>query len=473
MKLSKIQEKYDVNSTALNKFCWENGVVPIFNCSDFYIDRYKNIYRIQNIIGKLQLEKLEPVGVVTKRMIPVYLLKNDKNRKVRLRLDVIYLCTKYGPMPSSSIAYTKNEIFTYSKKLYYTVHKYQRVDEKTILVNDIEFKLAQVGTPVYASKDGALFNDKLRQFCTHLSDFKFYKNISCRDNNNNTVRLKVHRMVYQAWKLNGEKLSSDIPIDHKDGFKNHNWIENLEETTHRDNFRKSGYNQNLRMITWTPEIIERLCQLLEKGIYGPKDIADILKSEFKDFNNSYSSIKHKIYEIVNGEFWTDISSKYNVDNYTKMVNTHNNIATEDEIIHKICKAYITKKYSSNRELADDINVSYSIVNRVIRGEYRRDISSQYNFEYPKRKHGGMTEDEVKQICDSIMIDRRSVENTAKIFHRDKKIIRKIMRRELFPDISKKYNFEKYYPKYNYMINYTPYVSMIFNSLYTPNRDMKI
>ena len=280
-------------------------------------------------------------------------------------------------------------------------------------------------------------------------------------------------MVYQAWKLNGEKLSSDIPIDHKDGFKNHNWIENLEETTHRDNFRKSGYEQNLRMITWTPEIIERLCQLLEKGIYGPKEISDILKSEFKNFNNSYGSIKHKIYEIVNGEFWTDISSKYNVDNYTKMVNTHNNIATEDEIIHKICKAYITKKYSSNRELADDINVSYSIVNRVIRGEYRRDISSQYNFEYPKRKHGGMTEDEVKQICDSIMIDRRSVENTAKIFHRDKKIIRKIMRRELFPDISKKYNFEKYYPKYNYMINYTPYVSMIFNSLYTPNRDMKI
>ena len=265
----------------------------------------------------------------------------------------------------------------------------------------------------------------------------------------------MHRLVYQAWRLNDVCIDSKIPIDHIDGFKNHNWVENLVSTTHRANYRKAAYIQNLRTTKWTPEIIDYMCQLMEFGTIGPKDILDKLREKFPTFNISYNNCKRRIYELLDKNFWKDISSNYNIDNYRKYQNYHKNAPSSDELIHQICKEYVSGKYASNKEIATKLNTTETIVNKVLRKEKRVDISSQYDINYIINKRHPLEEEEVTEICEEIIVHNMPIYLIAEKFHREKETIRKIIRRQIYTNITSKYNFEEKYPQYDYKIPYNP------------------
>lgn len=449
MLISKTEKKYGINITALNKLCRENGVVPIYMCSNYFINRVLDVFYFDK--ETLQFQKKYPYRYTKKHQIPVYLLQNDNNESVQLRLDYIYLSTWYGPMSPKFIHYYKTEKFSTDKHLYYTVETYLRKWDNEIVVNGISFTYAETSEKrdIYVSSSGMIFDNNQRVFRRYTFNKKYYNLVSVGDQES----YSVHRLVYQAWKLNGKKLDSSIPIDHIDGFKTHNWIDNLVASTHRANYRKAAYEQNLRTTKWSSEIIEYMCQLMEIGTYGPRDILTKIQERFPDFDISYSACKHRIYELMDDGFWEDISSKYNIHNYRKFQNTHNNVPSDDELIHKICQAYTSGKYTANRQIAKALGTTETIVNKVLRKDMRTDISSQYDIDYVSRRRHPITEEEAIEICNAIMIDDMPLYIAAEKFHREKESIRKLIRRQIYPEISKNYHFELKYPQYDYVIPY--------------------
>ena len=162
MLVSKIEQKYGINSTQLNRLCRKVGVVPIYMCSFYYINKDLQIYYLDNRDNELQFIMVTPYKYTKKHRIPIYLLKDDMGNSVQLRLDYIYLSTWYGPMPKTVIHYQKDEIFITSKHLYYSVDIYESHQDDIIMINGILFKHVTLSSlrDIYVSQTGVIFDNK-------------------------------------------------------------------------------------------------------------------------------------------------------------------------------------------------------------------------------------------------------------------------------------------------------------------------
>ena len=82
--------------------------------------------------------------------------------------------------------------------------------------------------------DGRVFNNKTNRSIGALGSGKYYK-ISVKDPESKKIRhMQVHRLVYAIHK---NDIPSDMQINHKDGNKHNNHIDNLEVVTHGENVR--------------------------------------------------------------------------------------------------------------------------------------------------------------------------------------------------------------------------------------------
>ena len=392
MLTSVVMEKYRINRSTLNALLWESKLTPIYNHSYDYIDKDGRVFYMEN---QKFIEK-KPVKFTKKHNMPIYRIINDiTGEPEQIRLDEIYLSTFYMPLNiKESTKYSKDWKFEYGKldEIKYCVKDYQRIDENTLIINGSPFKRiflnGKESTNYFISEMGVVFENNYQRFRKMVYNMKFYVYVTIMEK-----LLYIHRLVYNTWNDKTPWIDSSIQIDHIDGFKTHNWVSNLREATALENYRNAAYEQGLRSTIWTPEIIKTVCKMMAKGTYGPKDISDAI-------GIPYDKTKKKIYEILDKGHWSDISKKYDIENYRRMMHTHTHMPTQDEIIHKICQEYITGKYKTNKDLANKLGLSETIVNTVLRSENRPDISSQYdlNYSYKKRKD----EEEVHEMCKKIM-----------------------------------------------------------------------
>lgn len=458
MLISKIQKKYKMTSTALNDLCHINKVYPVFLHTDYFIDKNAVVYKLDISNEAPKFIALTPFKYSTKHNIPYYKLKNDiSNEYDKLRADIIYLSTFYGPMPKELIYY--RDSFNWATRdmneVYYHPFGIKYLDENNISIANIILKRIHnniESSHSFISEYGTVYNETTNQFTHHYFNKKLYHMVTIRFGD--YYYKGVHQLVYMMWINNGKEALPENTIDHIDGYKNHNWASNLREVSKLDNFRSAAYDQELRKTPWTYEIIHFVCKLMsDPNTSGISEMYNKTKSKFNDFEVSYSAFKHKIYEIKNGEFWRDVSSKYDVSAYDNNRSNHNNIAVSDELIHKICQIATNGiKYNSNKEMAEINNLPLGIVNRVLRGEYRTDISSQYNIQYSTKKRKSFTEEEIHSICQDFM-DGYAVNKIVERRNRNKNDIWKIIRREKYSEIGKMYNFESIRPDLNYTVEY--------------------
>ena len=457
MLISRIQAKYGFTSTALNEACMREGKRPIYLYSDYFIDKECNVYKLsRGNSGEVVFNKLTPERY-TKRNVPMYQLINDVTKeREKVRVDYAYLSTFYGPMPLNSIKYGNEKMFDPKNiaDLRYTIFSYHIQDTDTIFINGVEFKRYynnNIMDKIYITELGTCFNERRQIFLKYNHMHKLYVTIPLESKN-----YMLHRMVHQVWNNDNKSIGEGMQVDHIDGYKNHNWAKNLREISNLDNFRNAAYEQNLRTTPWTYEIIHFMCKQMEDPtVKGPTDINDRIKERFPNFNVKHGAVKHKIYEILNKESWIDVSSKYNVDVYRENFSSHNKSPTKDEIIHRLCKMVQDgTRPATNKELAKELGINPTIVNQVLRGEYRKDISSQYNIKYSEKKRIAFTEEEVHNICKDIMTGR-TIASIGEKYNRTPSDIKDILRREKHIAIGQQYNFESVRSKVNYLHPYNP------------------
>ena len=460
MLISRIQQKFKMTSTALNNLCRSEKKYPIFLHTDYFVDENAVVYILDVSNEEPNFIPLIPTSYSKSHNIPRYKIKNDlTNDYDKLRADIIYLSTFYGPMPKEMIVYYPS--FDWNNRVMddirYRTTFIKRIDENTISFYDEIMKRIIISgktSNYYISNKGTVYNLTTNTFTKHYFNAKLYHSISIPLDIFNYQT--IHRLVYCVWNNNGNLPKKGNSIDHIDGFKNHNWNSNLREVTNLENFRSAAYDQNLRNTPWSYEIVHYVCKLMSDiNTTGIREMYDKTIEKYKDFNVSYSAFKHKVYEIMNGEFWKDVASKYNVTAYKENFNNHIHAPTDDELIHKICQIATNGiKYENNKQMAEENNLPVHIVNRVLRGEYRTDISSQYNIQYSTKKRRGFTEDEVHTICQDFM-DGYAVNRIVERRGRNKCDIWKIIRREKYSKIGKQYNFESVRPDLLYAVPYDP------------------
>lgn len=182
---------------------------------------------------------------------------------------------------------------------------------------------------------------------------------------------KVHRLVAEAFIPNPDNKPE---VNHKDGNKSNNKIDNLEWNFPSENTHHASEN-GLRMATNSKESIEYVCVLLSSNNYN---IDDISKMSGVD--------KATIYKILNKKIWVDVSSKYNIDNYDRK--KHKTKITIKRITDEQCKNICTDLENNNgtmNDIAIRNNTTLRVVNLIFKRKYHTNISKDYDFSKYKKK----------------------------------------------------------------------------------------
>lgn len=189
------------------------------------------------------------------------------------------------------------------------------------------------------------------------------------------------------------------------------------------NYRRISSNYNI-IKNNTPakpnEILaEKICKMLEDG-YRIRDICEILNVN-----------RYMVADIKSGRNYVEISSRYNIPKPEVS-------AISEEKVHLICK-YIENGIP-NAEIANKLNISIDIVQRIKRGVSFKEISSQYSFSKESRSTY-ITDDTARKVCELLEKGYTSYA-ISKMSEIDATLgaITGIKRKQSFKHISKDYHF---------------------------------
>ena len=121
--------------------------------------------------------------------------------------------------------------------------------------------------------------------------------------------VQAHRMVMNTFFY--RENSNELEVNHLDGVKYHNWIWNLEWSTHAENMTYAVNNNQFKHgevrgnSKLSNETVERICELIDAG-YNNRQIENILDP--KSINDV--NIGKILNNIRFGLSWKTISRKY-------------------------------------------------------------------------------------------------------------------------------------------------------------------
>lgn len=230
---------------------------------------------------------------------------------------------------------------------------------------------------------------------------------------------RVHRLIASAFLPAG---SAKREVNHIDGNKQNNRLDNLEWVTSKENKKHAWDNglyscsgENHGQAVHTEEQIREVCEMLSIEPSN-KLIADKLGVPV-----------HTVASVRSGKIWGKVSSEYSFDKKRVLVKDETlvlNIA--DMIMDGHRTGYI----------ADTLGVGRGEVNRVRRKDVHKQLLAGYNF--PENKFNKLTEDVVHVICHRLSCDEESVSEIANSLGLTRSSISKIKNRKTHTEISSQY-----------------------------------
>ena len=379
---------YGITQSSLDEICRKINVVPVPDYERFFTNLYGDLF-ILNITNGISLDRIKPYKIDKNTNVCTYSIYNMNDEIEDITNVELCARTYYGYFPYEYI-YLKNNEFIDNSSILYRIDQYEHITDDSILINGIIFKRiyyeGTIWTYDFISNKGVAFNDLKKKIFPHTFQHNMYHRHPIAVNHHQK-RIGTHRLVYNVW--SGRWVSSEFPINHIDGFKYHNIIDNLEETTHLANFRHAQLT-GLRDMPYSNEFIHTLCSLLESNKYKPREMQLLMGVP----DDKYSAFRNLIKSITMRGGWRDISKNYNLDNYK---NTRHDGLSDDKV-REICEFYI----NNNRNLKAVYNhysdMSHSGLAALCRGQSHKEITSQYNLG-PKKTH--ISRDIARKIRDMI------------------------------------------------------------------------
>jgi hypothetical protein len=217
--------------------------------------------------------------------------------------------------------------------------------KKYIYINDEKTEYI-----VYST--GEIFSEKTNKFLKPRGYDDDYQRVVLFYNNEQ-YQFAVHRLVASAFLPNPENKPE---VNHKNGNKHDNSIENLEWVTKSENIlhafktglkhAKCGHHSHLAI--YDSEQIKDVCVYLEEGLLTLREISNITGVSFA-----------MIYLIVKHKSWTDISQNYNIDAYY-----HDRESYTIEQYRQVFQLMNQNKYSLY-EISDITGVKYSSLSNIL------------------------------------------------------------------------------------------------------------
>lgn len=244
-----------------------------------------------------------------------------------------------------------------------------------------------------------------------------YGQIQIKLGNDKKINTEIHRLIafmfipIPTHYIEEGYSQSTLHIDHVDGVKYHNIVENLEWVTPAENLQRAINNGLCNFKLISKETAEDICKLLELG-YPINIIAS-------DLNVSESVV----HSIRYGTTWTEVSKKYTFPSNRYSITT----------VHLICE-YIAKGYS-NIQIAKLLSVSESQIQKIRKRQVWFEISKDY--EFPVKK---IDRETAIQICEMLQ-EGMKPKTIAEVIGVGKRTVEHIRDRSSWAEVSKDYIFE--------------------------------
>lgn len=215
----------------------------------------------------------------------------------------------------------------------------------------------------FVDREGRIWNKQGKEKAQFISK-DGYPQVVIWKNNKGTFKL-VHRFVAKAFIPNPENKPC---VNHIDGNKANNKVENLEWVTYSENtlhalemgLKVPEQGEDVHNAKITNEQAVEICELLMEGL-GPKEVAKRLCVSV----NTVQSIRRKV-------TWKTISEGYNFPPIKR--------AFSDETVHWICQQL--EAGVRNKDIVStspDPKVDKNIVTKIKNGHRYTDISCLYTF----------------------------------------------------------------------------------------------
>ena len=268
----------------------------------------------------------------------VYLYPLGKDYPVKMELTNLYLITVYGETSCEPNIYIRNvPVNTSGIYPMYSVYRRNINNRKYIWVNDVQY-VQWLDSPYYANEKGAIFSVRTMSFLRQHVNEKGYMKASLYKRSTS-----VHRVVWEAY--HGQ-IPSKLEIDHDDGHRWRNDLENLNIMTHDDNIKKLHKTNSVLTV-------EKICDIANDIISG-KDVADIASSNGVTLTT--------VHGIKYGRLYHDLLKENGIELpiYTISKNAAN---LTPELIEKIRELYNSGR--SQQSLSDEFNLNRATVHSIL------------------------------------------------------------------------------------------------------------
>lgn len=150
----------------------------------------------------------------------------------------------------------------------------------------------------YVYDDGRIFSPRTNRFMSTSLDKYGYEKVALISDDNKRHRYSVHRIVLENF--NPVEGMDKLQVNHKDGNKRNNRLENLEWTTPSENIKhafkiglKTQVGESNNACKYSEQTILEVIELLKTGKYTGKEL-----DEMFGFPNNYAN------SIRRGERWS-------------------------------------------------------------------------------------------------------------------------------------------------------------------------